>query len=494
MNDAYTWLQTNILSPAQDHVFSAISFVNNILWGDGYVLIVLLLIAGIWFTWRLKFIQLLDFKHMFSIMRKSNRSDDAGISSFQALCTSLSARVGTGNLAGVAVAISLGGSGAIFWMWVIALLGMATGYAESVLGQVYKIKDSEGQYRGGPAYYIQQGIQNKAFALLFALCLFLGYGFVFSAVQANTITDALNNSYNMPTFYSGLIIIALAGLIVIGGMRAIARFAEYVVPFMGVAYILVALVITIINIQLLPAVLGDIISSAFGFQEAGAGALAAAIKNGIQRGLYSNEAGSGSVPHAAAAASPEPNHPASQGYVQMLGVFIDTMVLCTCTAFIILLGTQTDIGQMEGIRLTQTAMEAHLGGVGADFVSAAICLFAFTSVVANYAYGESNLHMFKLDNKVGRGFYTTGYLLMILWGSMASLPMVWAMADMALGLMTLVNVIAIIILTPTIVAVTQDYRDKRRANKEIRFSNVDCQIQGQLEEPEIWSGKQNAKD
>ena len=489
MNDAYLWLHTTLLVPAQNILSAIVGFVNNILWGDGYVLIGLLLIAGVWFTWRLKFIQIIDFKHMFSIMRHSTKSDEAGISSFQALCTSLSARVGTGNLAGVAVAISLGGAGAIFWMWVIAVLGMATGYAESVLGQVYKIKDSDGQYRGGPAYYIQQGIQNKAFAFLFALCLFFGYGFVFSAVQANTITDALNNSYNLPTHYSGLIIIALAALIVIGGMRAIARFAEYVVPFMGLAYVIVALVITIINIQLLPGVLGDIISSAFGFQEAGAGALAAAIKNGIQRGLYSNEAGSGSVPHAAAAATPEPNHPASQGYVQMLGVFIDTMVLCTCTAFIILLGTQTDIGQMEGIRLTQTAMESHLGAVGSDFVSAAICLFAFTSVVANYAYGESNLHMFKLDNKLGRSFYTSGYLLMIFWGSMASLPMVWAMADMALGLMTLVNIIAIIILTPTIVAVTQDYRKKRLENREIVFNKSDCEIQGKLEEPDIWIGK-----
>ena len=283
--------------------------------------------------------------------------------------------------------------------------------------------------------------------------------------------------------------IVLAALIVVGGLRSIARFAEYVVPFMGVTYVAVALVITIINIQLLPSVLYDIITSAFGLQEAGAGALAAAIKNGIQRGLYSNEAGSGSVPHAAAAATPNPNHPASQGYVQMLGVFIDTMILCTCTAFIILLGTQTGIGEMEGIRLTQTAMETHLGGFGSDFVSAAICFFAFTSVVANYAYGESNLHMFKLDNKLGRGFYTSGYLIMILWGSMASLPVVWAMADMALGLMTLVNIIAIIILTPTIVAVTQDYKQKRKLKQSITFKQNDCLIQGALEDKEIWKGK-----
>ncbi len=489
MSDFLESIQNNLLVPIQDAVQNVVAFVNNILWGDGQVLIYMLMIAGLWFTWRLKFIQILDFKHMFSLMRKSNHSDKSGISSFQALCTSLSARVGTGNLAGVAVAISLGGAGAIFWMWVIALVGMATGYAESVLGQVYKIKDSNGQYRGGPAYYIQQGIQNKAFAWLFALCLFFGYGFVFSAVQANTITDALNNSYGLPTHYSGLIIIALAGLIVIGGLRAIAKFAEYVVPFMGVAYILVALVITVINIQLLPSVLLDIVQSAFGLQEAGAGALAAAIKNGIQRGLYSNEAGSGSVPHAAAAATPEPNHPVSQGYVQMLGVFIDTMILCTCTAFIILLGSQEISGEFEGIRLTQNAMETHLGSLGSDFVSAAICLFAFTSVVANYAYGESNLHMFKLDNKFGRGFYTSGYLLMIFWGSMASLPMVWAMADMALGLMTFVNVIAILILTPTIVAVTRDYQKKRNNKETITFKNEDCDVQGRLEDPSIWQGK-----
>ncbi|MBT1451012.1 sodium:alanine symporter family protein [Glaciecola sp. XM2] len=466
-----------------------VGFVNNILWGDGKVLIVMLLLAGIWFTVRLKFIQLLDFKHMFSLLKNSNKADKQGISSFQALCTSLSARVGTGNLAGVAVAISLGGAGAVFWMWVIALLGMATGYAESLLGQAYKIKDSDGQFRGGPAYYIKQGLKNSWFAVLFALCLFFGYGFVFSAVQANTISDALNNSYQIPTFYSGLVIMVVAGLIVVGGLRAIAKFAEWVVPFMGIAYVLVALVITIINIEFLPGVLYQIVTSAFGLQEAGAGAFAAAIQNGIQRGLYSNEAGSGSVPQAAAAASPHPNHPASQGYIQMLGVFLDTMVLCTATAFIILLGTDTSIGEMEGIRLTQSAMEMHMGGVGADFVAAAIGFFAFTSVVANYAYGESNLHMFKLDNKLGRTFFTSGYLIMILWGAMASLPTVWAMADMALGLMTVVNVIAIVLLTPTIVSITKDYRDKRKANVDITFDHKKCDMQGDIEEKEIWTGK-----
>ena len=426
-----------------------VSAVNNVLWGNGQVLIIMLLVCGIWFTVKLGGVQLRHFGHMFTLLKGSNKSTKDGISSFQALCTSLSARVGTGNLAGVAVAISLGGSGAIFWMWMIAILGMATGFAESVLGQLYKVRDENGEFRGGPAYYIKQGLNKTWLAVAFSLCLFFGYGFVFSAVQANTITDALNNAYQFPSEYTGIAIIALASLIVIGGLRGIARFAEFVVPFMGIGYVLVALGITFINISELPAMLMDIIKSAFGLQEAGAGALGAAIKNGIQRGLYSNEAGSGSVPHAAASAVPNPNHPVSQGYIQMLGVFLDTMVLCTSTAFIILLAGGSSSEQMEGIRLTQDAMSSHLGEGGTDFVAAAISLFAFTSVVANYAYGESNLHMFKLDNRAGRAAYTIGYLGMIYWGAQAAMPQVWAMADMALGLMTVINIIAIVWMTPT---------------------------------------------
>ena len=462
-----------------------VSLVNNILWGDGQVLIIMLLACGIWFTVKLGGVQLRHFGHMFSLLKGSNTSTKDGISSFQALCTSLSARVGTGNLAGVAVAISLGGAGAIFWMWMIALLGMATGFAESVLGQLYKVRDENGEFRGGPAYYIKQGLNKTWLAVAFSLCLFFGYGFVFSAVQANTITDALNNAYSFPTEYVGLAIIALAALIVVGGLKSIARFAEFVVPFMGIGYVLVALAITFINISELPAMLLDIIKSAFGLQEAGAGALGAAIKNGIQRGLYSNEAGSGSVPHAAASAVPNPNHPVSQGYIQMLGVFLDTLVLCTSTAFIILLAGGSSSDQMEGIRLTQDAMSSHLGEGGTDFVAAAISLFAFTSVVANYAYGESNLHMFKLDNKIGRAVYTIGYLGMIYWGAQAALPQVWAMADMALGLMTVINIIAIVWMTPTIVSISKDYFKKKDTGANMEYKAGDCEIQGKSEEG-IW--------
>ena len=462
-----------------------VSLVNNILWGDGQVLIIMLLACGIWFTVKLGGVQLRHFGHMFSLLKGSNTSTKDGISSFQALCTSLSARVGTGNLAGVAVAISLGGAGAIFWMWMIALLGMATGFAESVLGQLYKVRDENGEFRGGPAYYIKQGLNKTWLAVAFSLCLFFGYGFVFSAVQVNTITDALNNAYSFPTEYVGLAIIALAALIVVGGLKSIARFAEFVVPFMGIGYVLVALAITFINISELPAMLLDIVKSAFGLQEAGAGALGAAIKNGIQRGLYSNEAGSGSVPHAAASAVPNPNHPVSQGYIQMLGVFLDTLVLCTSTAFIILLAGGSSSDQMEGIRLTQDAMSSHLGEGGTDFVAAAISLFAFTSVVANYAYGESNLHMFKLDNKIGRAVYTIGYLGMIYWGAQAALPQVWAMADMALGLMTVINIIAIVWMTPTIVSISKDYFKKKDSGANMEYKAGDCEIQGKSEDG-IW--------
>jgi len=460
--------------------------INNVLWGEGQVLIYLLLFTGLWFSFKLGFVQVRHFKYMFTVMKGSTKSDKSGISSFQALCTGLSARVGTGNLAGVAMAISLGGSGAVFWMWLIALLGMATGFAESVLGQLYKVRDDHGEFRGGPAYYIKAGLGKPWLAVLFSLCLFLGYGISFSAMQANTISDALNNTFAIPSEYSGAVIAILAGSIVIGGLRSIARFAELIVPFMGLAFISVAIIVTLMNIQLLPAMFMDIFSSAFGLTEAGAGALGAAMKNGIQRGLYSNEAGAGSVPHAAAAATPVPNHPVAQGYVQMLGVFLDTMVLCTCTAMVILLSDITISGEMEGIRMTQDAMGSHFGAGGNYFVAAAITLFAFTSVVANYAYAESNLHLFKLDNKVGRFIYTSLYLFMVYWGASASLKEVWSMADMALGLMTLVNVYAIVLLTPTIVNLTKDYQAQLKMNKAPSFKASDVSIQGKTE-PGAWS-------
>ncbi len=465
-----------------------VNFINNILWGSGQVLIYLLFAVGLWFSWKLAAIQFSGFAHMLSLLGRKKADDHSGISSFQALCTSLSARVGTGNLAGVAVAISLGGSGAIFWMWFIALIGMATGFAESLLGQVYKVRDGHGEYRGGPAYYINMGLKKPWFAVLFAVCIFMGYGLIFSAMQANTIADSLNHAYGVKPLISGVFITFVAGVIVLGGFKAIARFAALVVPVMGGLYIIVALTVVALNMADVPAMLANIITSAFGSQEAGAGALGAAIKNGVQRGLYSNEAGSGSAPQAAAAAAPNPNHPASQGFIQMFGVFFDTIILCSCTAFIILLGGGEMTGQMEGIRLTQNAMSVHFGAYGMYLVSLMITLFAFTSVVANYAYAESNLSILRLDSKLGRACYTAAYLVMVMWGATASLKEAWSLADMALGLMTVVNVAALFMLTPTIVNVCNDYKEKRNSGGNIDFSVSDCQIQGTTNS-QVWKSR-----
>lgn len=463
---------------------SIVSAINGILWNS--VLIYFLVAAGVWFTVRLGFNQISHFTHMCRLLRTSRAEDEKGISSFQALMTSLAARVGTGNLAGVAVAITIGGPGAVFWMWVIAFLGMATAFAESTLGQAYKVKDSNGEFRGGPAYYIQMGLGNKYLAMAFSVCLFFGYGFVFSSVQANTIADALNNAYGFDQLITGLVIAVVAGFIVLGGIRSIAHFSEYAVPFMGIVYVILAVFIMVINFTELPSVFLTIISSAFGLNEAAGGAMGAAVINGIKRGLYSNEAGSGSVPHAAACASPNPPHPVTQGYVQMLGVFIDTMIICSCSAFIVLLADVGTEDGVAGIRLIQEAVTYHVGGWGTDFIALAIFLFSFTSVVANYAYGENNLHLFNLDNKKGRYVFTAGYLAMIVWGSVASIPAVWSLADLALGLMTLINITALILMTPTITKLAKDYHQalKEKRQPEFKASNKHL-YQGNLEE-DIW--------
>jgi AGCS family alanine or glycine:cation symporter len=466
-------------------IYEFVNTVNAVLWGQ--ILIYLLLVAGLWFTVRLGAIQFRHFGHMFGLLKNSRHSDASGISSFQALCTSLSARVGTGNLAGVAIAISLGGPGAVFWMWMIALLGMATAYAESLLGQVYKVRDSNEQFRGGPAYYIKQGLNRPYFAALFSLSLMFGYGFVFSATQANTIADALNHSYGFPVINSAIVITFVAAIIVSGGLRMIARFSELVVPFMGIAFVMTALAITAMNISEVPAMLVQIVSSAFGLQEVGAGTFAAALKSGVQRGLYSNEAGAGSVPQAAASASPQPNHPAAQGFIQMLGVFLDTIVVCTCTAIVIMLAGGASGEEMEGIRLTQNAMTTHLGAFGGHFVAAAITLFAFTSIVGNYAYAESNLHFFKCDNRAGKVIFTAVFLSMMFYGTTVELKQVWATADMAFGLMTVINVMAIMLLTPTVLRVTSDYLEKQKNSSFAeKFDSKQSVVQGSTED-NIWS-------
>lgn len=460
-----------------------VNFINSILWDS--LLIYMLIGTGVWFSFHLKLLQFSHFFHMFSVLKNGASNDAHGISAFQALMTSLAARVGTGNLAGVAIAISLGGAGSVFWMWVIALLGMVTGYAESLLGQLYKVKDSQGQYRGGPAYYIKMGLKKPMLAAVFSASIFIGYGLVFSSTQANTMAAALNHAYQVTPTISGFVIVVLAGLVILGGVHMIAKCSSILVPIMGVSYMALAIYICAINYSLLPNIIFMIYESAFGFTEAGSGALGAAIINGIKRGLYSNEAGAGTVPHAAACATSK--HPAAQGYVQMLGVFIDTIVVCTATAMIILLA-QNQLGNegLTGIRLTQSAVNNHVGAWGGDFITVAICLFSFTSIIANYIYAESNLVLFKLDTKRGRSIFTLIFLSMTFWGANASLPEVWAIADLSLGLTTVINITALILLSNTVIAVTKDYHRQRKAAVLPVFrKNSVANIQGELTK-NIW--------
>ncbi|CAM3033950.1 sodium:alanine symporter family protein [Vibrio ordalii] len=466
-----------------------INLMNDLLWGS--ILVYLLVGVGVYFTVRLGFIQFRHFGHMFSVLKNSRKADKAGISSFQALCTSLAARVGTGNMAGVSVALTAGGPGAIFWMWLIAMLGMATSFAESTLAQLYKTRDKDGNYRGGPAYYMEKGLGMRWMGVLFSIFLIIAFGLVFNAVQANSIAGAMKNAFGFDPLYVGIFIVAISAFVIFGGIRKIARTAELIVPFMALAYLAIAMFVMVTNIEKLPAVLSLIFKSAFGLQEAAAGglgyAIAQAMINGIKRGLFSNEAGMGSAPNAAASATPYPPLPASQGYVQMLGVFIDTIVICSATVAIILMsGEYVPHGEITGIELTQRALSSQVGSWGGIFVAFAIFFFAFTSIIANYSYAETNLIFLEHNNKKGLTLFRIIFLAMVMFGSLATLPTVWAMADVSMGLMAIVNLVAIILLSGIVIKLAKDYNRQLAAGKVPTFDANDYpELKSQLEDG-IW--------
>ena len=466
-----------------------INLMNDLLWGS--ILVYLLVGVGIYFTVRLGFIQFRHFGHMFSVLKNSRKADSAGISSFQALCTSLAARVGTGNMAGVAVALTAGGPGAIFWMWLIAMLGMATSFAESTLAQLYKTRDNDGNYRGGPAYYMEKGLGMRWMGVLFSIFLIIAFGLVFNAVQANAIASAMNTAFDFERSYTGIAIVIISAFVIFGGIRKIARTAEIIVPIMALAYLAIALFIMFANIERVPEVIALIFKSAFGLQEAAAGglgyAIAQAMINGIKRGLFSNEAGMGSAPNAAASATPYPPHPASQGYVQMLGVFMDTIVICSATVAIILMsGEYVPHGEVTGIELTQRALTAQVGSWGGIFVAVAIFFFAFTSIIANYSYAETNLIFLEHNNKKGLVLFRIIVLGMVMFGSLATLPTVWALADVSMGLMAIVNLVAIILLSGIVIKLAKDYNRQLDAGKVPTFDANDFpELKSQLEDG-IW--------
>ena len=462
-----------------------INFLNDIFWG--YVLIYGLLAVGLFFTVRLGFIQFVNFGEMFRAVLGSKKGDSAGITPFQALCTSLASRVGTGNLAGVAVALYLGGPGAIFWMWMVALVGMATAYSESTLAQLYKTRNEDGEYRGGPAFYIARGLGAPWAGAIFSVCLILAFGLVFNAVQANSIADAMQGAFGFDKFWVGVALAVLTGVVIFGGIKQIARVAEIIVPFMAVIYLLVALYVVIVNIGEVPGVLGTIVQSAFGLDAAGGG-LAGALLNGVKRGLFSNEAGMGSAPNIAAVATPDPHHPSSQGFVQALGVFIDTILICSATALMILLsGVMVPGSELTGTPLTQAAMTVHIGGAGQYFIAIAILFFAFTSIIGNYSYAENAMTFLKVGNMPGLTVLRLGVLAMVIWGAYESVATVFNAADASMGLMATVNLIAIVLLSGTVVKLTRDYRAQRKAGRVPLFHAADYpELAGKIDQS-IWN-------
>lgn len=471
-----------------------VNYGVSIIWGNNdwliasnpwYGLLMFLLIgAGIYFTVVTRFIQFRHFGHMWKLLRVSNQGrKDGGISSFEALMTSLAARVGTGNLAGVAIAIYLGGPGAVFWMWMTAIVGMSTSFIESTLAQAYKVPHKDNVYRGGPAYYIEKGLGKRWLAIFFSLCLLVAFGLAFNGVQSNTIAQATNEAFGIPTWMTGAVLVALVAPVVFGGLRSVARIAGKIVPIMAILYILLALFIIITNFTEFPAAIALIVKSAFGFEQAAGGVIgygiAQAMINGIKRGLFSNEAGMGSAPNAAATAKSHPDHPAVQGFMQMLGVFMDTLVICTATAAIIILSGVVDPNvEQEGIQLTQLALSQYVGDLGVVFVAIAIFFFSFTSIIANYSYGESNLEFISgaKNAKVMIMIFRFMVLGMVFIGAIASLPAIWNFADLSMGLMALVNLVAILLLSPVALRILRDYERQVKEGKtgeQIKFDPND---------------------
>ena len=457
-------------------VLDIIDMLNEYLWT--YVVIVMLIGCAIYFTIRTKGVQFRLLKDMFKVIanrpiyinkvEKENLSTEderlKKIGSFQAFAVSLSSRVGTGNLAGVASAIFVGGPGAVFWMWVMALFGAATAFVESTLAQLYK-RRGEDSFYGGPAYYMQYGLHRKWMGVLFAVLITITFGIANQVVQSNTLCDAIADTMGVGRDKVGLVLTIATTMIIFGGVTRISRFSSIIVPIMAVGYILLSAFILITNITAIPAMISLIVKSAFGFEQAAGGMVGVAMMQGIKRGLFSNEAGEGSAPNAAAIAST--SHPIKQGLLQALGVFADTLVICTCTAFVILLSGIHDSGR-DGIILTKYALITHVGSLGGLFVTLAIFFFAYSTIIANYFYGETNIRFITQSGKTIFAFRAiTGATVMI--GATVTLQTAWCLVDLAMGFMTLVNLVAIIQLSPKVFRLLDNYIEQRRNHQDPQF-------------------------
>ncbi|MFX3622696.1 MAG: alanine/glycine:cation symporter family protein [Ectobacillus sp.] len=463
-----------------DFVQQFVAAINDVLWSK--LLIALLIGAGLYFTFRTKFVQFRLFKDMVRLLSESAsgaNEKEKGVSSFQAFCISTASRVGIGNLAGVAIAISVGGPGAVFWMWAIALIGAASAFVESTLAQIYKVKDGD-TFRGGPAYYMEKALGQRWMGMLFAVLITICFGLVFNSVQANTITLAFKTAFGADRLMVGFFVTLMFAFIVFGGVKRIARMSEYIVIVMALLYIAITIFVIAIHITEVPAMFALIFKSAFGLEQAVGGSIGAAIMMGIKRGLFSNEAGMGSAPNAAATANV--SHPVKQGLVQSFGVFVDTILICSCTAFIVLLSGAYTNAKLEGIELTQVALSTHIGAWAQSLIAIIILLFAFSSLVGNYYYGETNIE-FLNANKVWLYAYRVAVIGMILFGSVAKVQIVWDLADLFMALMAIVNLIAILRLGKIAFAALRDYTNQKKVGKDPIF--YADSIEG-LENIEAW--------
>ncbi len=467
------------------------SFINillgfsDLIWSK-YVLIPLLLGTGLYFTIRTRALQVRLLPQMLkSIAEKPENMGEKDISPFQAFAVGLASRVGTGNLAGVAIAISIGGPGAVFWMWIVAILGSVSAFIESTLAQLYKVRDEEVEFRGGPAYYMQNGLKSRPMGIAFAVLISLCFGLIFNAVQANTITASFSKTlgFDGTTFpyVLAVFLVGLTGYILFGGSKRIANFSSVIVPIMATLYLILAVIVIILRIDQIPEVFSMIISDAFNIGSAAGGAIGITIIQGIKRGLFSNEAGMGSAPNAAASATTD--HPAKQGLIQSFGVYIDTIVVCSATAFIILSSGIDTNGASDGIALTMDALASVLGNWAIIFLTIAIFFFAFSSILGNYYYAQSNIEFIKSNQKLVHLFKVV-VLAMVFWGSVASSDTVWAMADLFMGLMAILNIIAILLLGKQALICLKDYESQLKQRKNPAF---DSSKYDELKDLDIWA-------
>ncbi|MCR5270825.1 MAG: alanine:cation symporter family protein [Prevotella sp.] len=460
-----------------------ITQVNDALWT--YVLIGALVGCGLWFTWRTRFVQFRMLGEMVRLLTESAVDTTHGvkhISSFQAFAVSVATRVGTGNLAGVASAIAIGGPGAVFWMWVIALIGSATAFVESTLAQLFKQKHKD-SFIGGPAYYIQRGLHQRWMAVTFAVLITCQFGLSNNSIQSNTICGAMQEAFGWSPVWVGLTLSLMALLIVFGGIQRIAKVSSVLVPVMAVGYVALAVFIILANIEKIPVVMKVILSDAFGIHQVAGGGIGATIMYGVKRGLFSNEAGEGSAPNVAATAAT--SHPVKQGLIQALGVFTDTLLVCSCTAFIILISGLYSNPELNGIALTQSALQSEIGSAGPVFVAVAIFLFAFSSIIGNYYYGEANIRFITNNTKVMTLYRIFSGGVMVIFGALASFELVWNIVDFFMAFLTFCNLVAIVLLGRYVFRLLDDYRSqKRRGVKEPVFHR--SQIPELEKELECW--------